>query len=110
MKASEDLRSDGSTTDTEVAAEDLPTLMASPSRRGRLFVVVGGGKTGMDVAAWLGAQKQPEDEIALITGRPKAFLRRDAVFPPKSSVTDEHRTLVSESGFVLLQLPRRARR
>lgn len=47
------------------------------------YVVIGGGKTGLDTVLYINRHmRQGVDEVMLVTGRSKLFLRRDTVFPP----------------------------
>mmetsp|Transcript_17801 Transcript_17801/g.46048 ORF Transcript_17801/g.46048 Transcript_17801/m.46048 type:complete len:538 (+) Transcript_17801:58-1671(+) len=86
MKADQDPRSDGSTRGRELMPGDLPELLqagaeaAAPGAGpGRLFVVVGGGKMGIDTAGFLVDHVRAEDSIVLITGTPKWFSNRDMI-------------------------------
>mmetsp|Transcript_17171 Transcript_17171/g.46482 ORF Transcript_17171/g.46482 Transcript_17171/m.46482 type:complete len:366 (+) Transcript_17171:456-1553(+) len=86
MKADEDPRSDGSTRGRELMPDTLPNFLQASAEAaapgagpGRLFVVVGGGKTGIDTAGFLVDHVRAEDSIALVTGTPKWFSNRDLI-------------------------------
>mgnify|MGYP000382982206 CR=1 FL=1 len=46
------------------------------------YVVIGGGKTGLDTVQHIHRHKRDMDEVMLVTGRSKLFLKRDTIFPP----------------------------
>lgn len=87
--------SDGTTIGREVTPNDLPEVLSN--RKGEtLYVIIGGGKTGMDAALWLGKHKAPTDEIMLVTGRNKAFFNRDTTFPDKDKLKYSDPSLVDQ--------------
>lgn len=51
----------------------------------RMFVLIGGGKSGTDAALWLAENKLPGDEVVMITGRKKLFFCRDKLFQTQPS-------------------------
>lgn len=64
----------------EVEVRDLSAAVAS-AERDRTYVVVGGGKTGLDACLFLGKNKRSGDDVLLAEGRPKCFLIRDTCWP-----------------------------
>jgi len=99
-QASEDALSDGSTCKREVETRDLPEMVRKGSKDDRLYVVIGGGKTGLDTAAWLGAHKAADDEVMMVTGRSKTFWNRRNMAPRKELITPQTPT----SGELLLDM------
>eukprot|EP00750_Incisomonas_marina_P015147 INCI18096.4.p1 GENE.INCI18096.4~~INCI18096.4.p1 ORF type:complete len:504 (+),score=57.97 INCI18096.4:230-1741(+) len=67
----------------EVSAKLAEAKVDNGASSPRLYVVIGGGKTGLDTVLHISRQmRQGVDEVMLVTGRSKLFLRRDTVFPP----------------------------
>jgi len=63
----------------ECEPEQLPCVVdANPTSC--LFVVIGGGKTGMDSALYLLDNAPQGSEICIVTGRSKYFINRDFVY------------------------------
>jgi len=72
----------------EVEIQDLDAVFLQPGPpEGRLFVVIGGGLTGIDAAKFTVENKDPNDEVMLITGNSKFFFAREWVKPPVSIFT-----------------------
>lgn len=69
----------------EVQLADLPKYHSErpDNVSDRLYVIVGGGKTGVDTALWLADHRKPSDEVLMITGRSKYFFCREHILPKK---------------------------
>ena len=63
----------------EIQARDVPASMqtAGPAR---CYVVVGGGKTGLDACGFLAKHKRDQDDVYLIAGSKKCFMNRDLLY------------------------------
>ena len=72
----------------ETETVDLHAVMASANPgRDRLYVVIGGGKTGLDNTAFIAQNRRATDDILLVTGRNKAYFRRDKIQPRKDAMS-----------------------
>lgn len=73
----------------ETQVEDITKRIDATAERERLYVVIGGGKTGVDTVMHIAEHKRPGDDILLVTGRSKQFLNRDIVVPRKENMSDD---------------------
>ena len=87
VSARKDPRNDGSSADKEILASELPTIFAQEQRAPRHFIVIGGGKTGMDTCIHIGRQKDQVDELTLIPGRNKYFFVREVLNKRKENIS-----------------------
>jgi cation diffusion facilitator CzcD-associated flavoprotein CzcO len=76
VSAATDQHSDGSTADLEISPAELLAALAE-ARGSRTYLIIGGGKTGIDTAVWLGEHKPVDASVVMVTGRSKAFFNRD---------------------------------
>eukprot|EP00041_Stephanoeca_diplocostata_P002003 m.22655 g.22655 ORF g.22655 m.22655 type:complete len:526 (-) comp12770_c0_seq1:121-1698(-) len=73
----------------ETQVEDVTKCLTATAACDRLYVVIGGGKTGVDTVMHIAKHKRSGDDILLVTGSSKQFLNRDNVVPRKETMSDE---------------------
>lgn len=68
----------------EISMNELPMEIQrrNASRKETLYVVIGGGKSGMDAAMFVAENRGANDELTVITGRPKFFAQREKMWNP----------------------------
>jgi len=87
MPAVSDVIGDGSLAAAEIPASALTAALASRGAAPRTYVVVGGGKTGMDTVLHLRDHMAADDEVVLIQGRGRYFINLHRFLPPKASAS-----------------------
>jgi len=68
----------------EISVNELPTEVERRKASGKdaLYVIIGGGKTGMDAAIFVAKNRGANDESVVIIGSPKYFYKRDNFWNP----------------------------
>jgi pimeloyl-ACP methyl ester carboxylesterase len=98
-RADQDRFNEGSVV-PEIDSSELPRALCNNAQQGKnTYVIIGGGKCGMDAVLHLAHNKREIDEIVLITGRNKSFTVRSMMFPDKRTLDDDHHADVSVGDF-----------